>query len=114
MAKFLEYVGNRDKGVLLVKKASNKSPHRRVEYRKNQVWKLGKDLPENIGNFIVVQCPSLFKIRVEEDDPKELFEDIIKKAVYIQKEYDFDPVDILKKYFRVSKSKAPGRKPKDK
>lgn len=107
MAEFLEYKGNKGKGILLVKKAKPQSPHRKVEYKKNQVWKLGKDLPKNIGHFIHFQNPALFKIRKEEDNPIELFEELIQKASEIQNENEFDPIDILKKYFEVSKSKAP-------
>ena len=112
MAKFLEYVGKRESGKYLVAKIPPKSPYRYLSYKKGQVWKLGKDLPEKIGEFINISCPALFKIRHEKDNPVELFEELIKKASEIQQTYSFEYVDILKKYFEISKTTRRGRKPK--
>ena len=72
-AKYLVYLGDREKGTLLIRREEPDSPYRRLSYWKDMSLRIGNDIPISVAESVVSENKGLFKIIAENLEPNDAF-----------------------------------------
>ena len=70
---YLKYVGNKEKGSLIVKIVSPLSPFRDLKYFKGMALKVGEEIPEGVAEFVASDYKDLFVVVHDDVDPEVIF-----------------------------------------
>lgn len=94
--KYLNYVGNRKEGSLVVKIVHANSPFRNLKYQKGMRWKIGVEIPGSVAEFLASDYKTLFKIESEELSVDDAFkEELLKLIDDCEEQLPLNEIEIL-------------------